>query len=429
MIGTSLVCITASAQVTVSDPELLGKPLAAIEISGNKITAEEIILRELIVAIGDAVTMAALELDQLRVTGLDLFSRVQFNLISRDGLPVLRIEVTEEWYIFPLPFWSYSDDDPPELTYGFRYRQKNFRGRNETLTASLWGGADRGFRFSHDTPWVRGTPTLTRRIELFQTTRKSKNLAVRDLNLESQHTAARLAMGKRWTREFTSELGVRFRLVQADNSLQLAGDGSLDRIIETFIVAAWDGRDLRQLPRRGFYLGTSLIQGYILSSSQQYQRFLIDIRTYIPYHYLSYCFRVQWLPGWGTVPPYDYIIVENTVPIRSSNLLDEGESFFMATFETRFDIYPLRYFTWHEAPFLKQYFRNLQYGLAAEIFVDVGDVYPSEGTPSVDTLMWGYGLGLLIRVPYADVLRLECSWNPEYSFDDVHFSWKLGVSF
>lgn len=424
-----IVCRTAAAQVVIADSSLLSRPIAAIEIDGNRVTEAEIILREMRTEVGIVASLETLQMDQLHVSGLDLFSRVQFSLISRNDQPVLRIEVTEEWYIFPLPYWSLSSDDPTELTYGFRYQQKNFRGRNETLTASLWGGEDRGFMFSHDTPWVKGTPTLTRRIELYQITRTSENLAVRDLNLESRHTVALLSMGRRWTREFTSAAGVRFRLVQADNPLQLAGNGALDRIVEVYLLNVWDGRDLRQLPRRGLYVGTAFIKGYLLSSSQQYQRFSVDLRTYIPYHFMSYCYRFQWYPSWGNIPPYDWIIVEDTAPIRSALLLDEGESFFMATFETRFDICPLHYFTWHRAPFFKQYFRNLQYGLAAEVFVEAGDVYPSGETPTIHTLMWGYGLGLLLRIPYVDVIRLESSWNPDYSFEDVRFSWKLGVSF
>lgn len=429
IIAGQIVCRMSTAQVVIADSALLLRPIAAIEIEGNRVTEEEIILREIKTEVGDAVSLELLQADQLRVSGLDLFSRVEFFLISRNNQPVLRIEVTEEWYIFPLPFWHISDDDPPELTYGIRYQQKNFRGRNETLTASLWGGADRGFMFSHDTPWVKGTPTLTRKIELYQITKTSENLAVRNLNLESRHTVALLGVGRRWTREFTSEAGGRFRLVQADNPLQLAGSGALDRIIEVHLLNVWDGRDLRQLPRRGLYIGTAFIKGYLLSSNQQYQRFSVDLRTYIPYQFMSYCYRVQWHPGWGNIPPYDWIIVEDTAPIRSAMLLHEGESFFMATFETRFDLYPLRYFTWHEAPFFKQYFRNLKYGLAAEIFIEAGDVYPSGETPTTETLMWGYGLGLLLRIPYVDVVRLESSWNPDHSFDDVRFSWKLGVSF
>ena len=419
----------AFAQVSVQDPDLLSRPIDEIVITGNKITQEEIILREMKIRPGEMATEEMLEADRLRILGLDIFSRVEFVLNSRQGRNVLQIKVTEEWYIFPLPYWNLSDDEPPEVTYGFRYLQKNFRGRAETLKASVWGGYDRGFRFAHVTPWMKGTPSLIRSIGLYQKTEESRNLAVKDLGLEARHTVAQLFFGKRWTVETISEVGTRFRLVQADNPLQLATGGDLDRMLEAIVIFIWDGRDLRQLPRKGAYLGGRFTQGWLLSGRQRYQRLALDFRYYHPTKFASICSRLQWHPGWGNVPPYDWIIVESTSPIRSSKLSDEGKSFIGLSVEARFDIFPLRYYTWKKAPYFKSYFRNLKYGLAGEIFIDGGDAYTDPIEPTLKTFMWGYGVGLLLRVPYVDVVRLESSWNPDYSFSDVRFSWKVGISF
>lgn len=418
-----------TAQVTIEDRRLLERPIDRIEVSGNEVTQDAIILREMKTKPGSRITEEMLNADLLRVLGLDIFSRVEFLLTAKDGETVLEIVVTEEWYIFPLPFWSLTSDQPPKVIYGFRYVQKNFRGRTETLKASLWGGADRGFSFSHVNPWVRGTPSLMRSVDLYQITQPSRNVAVRDLDLEAHHTVGQLFFGKRWSVEFSSQIGSRFRLVQADNPLQLAGDGYLDRIVETMIVSTWDGRDLKQLPRKGLYAGGRLLQGWLLSNQQQYQRLFLDLRSYVPVGFFSFCSRLQWYPSWGNVPPYDWIIVEDAIPIRSNHLDGEGKSFIGATLETRFDIVPLHYFSWQGAPFLKSYFRNLTYGLAVEVFLDAGDVYNQASEPAASELMWGYGLGLLVRLPYVDVLRLESSWNPDYSPLEVKFSWRIGVSF
>ncbi|TKJ41835.1 hypothetical protein CEE37_04510 [candidate division LCP-89 bacterium B3_LCP] len=420
---------TASAQLHIEEPSLLNRPIADIVITGNYVTDEKVILSEMKTRKGVIPTREMLELDMLRVQGLDIFTRVEFFLLESAGKSVLNIVVTEEWYIFPLPYWSLSDDTPPELTYGFRFQQKNFRGRNETLSISLWSGDDRGYMLSHTTPRLRGNPTLTSSVSLYQITQTSNNLAVKDLDLESRHTVAQFAIGKRWTREFVSGIGCRFHLVRAENPLQLAGDGLLDRIVETHVSTTWDGRDLRQLSRRGLFGSVRYVQGWVLSLKQQYQRFSVDLRSYLPYHFISLCSRLQWHPSWGSLPPYDWTIIDDNSYIRSVNLSDEGESFYSATFEIRFDLLPLRYFTWQRAPYFKQYFTNLQYGLAAEIFLETGDAYSISDKTSVDNLMWGYGVGLLLRLPYADVIRLESSWNPEYSFSDVLLSWKLGISF
>lgn len=417
------------AQVVIEEISLLNLPIEEIEITGNKITQEEIILREMKLAPGIIPSEELLRSDQLRVLGLDIFSRVEFTLKSRSGKSVLLIEVTEEWYIFPLPYWNLSDDNPPQITYGFRYMQKNFRGRDESLTASLWGGNDRGFSFYHHTPWMRGTPSLIRSVYVYQATSKSENLAVRDLDLEYRQTVGQIFIGKRWSREFSSQIGCRFRLVTAENPLQLATGGELDRMLELEASSAWDGRDLRQFPRRGVYAGSRFLQGWQISSQGHYQRLLLDFRYYIPYKLLSLCQRWEWFPGWGNIPPYDWIIVEETAPIRSTLLRDEGESFLFSSLELRIDVLPLHYFTWRKAPIFKPYFRNLQYGCAAEIFLDVGDAYTSVLSPTVQSLLWGYGVGLLLRLPYVDVIRLENSWNPEYSWREGRLFWRVGMSF
>jgi hypothetical protein len=135
------------------------------------------------------------------------------------------------------------------------------------------------------------------------------------------------------------------------------------------------------------------------------------------------------MPAWGSLPPYDWTIVKSSNLIRSANLSDEGKSFFLSGVELRFDLLKLRYFSWDGAPLLKPYFRNLQYGLAMELFLDLGDAYQVRREIDWESLLWGYGLGLLVRLPYIDVIRLETSWNPEYAFNRMNWSWKIGVAF
>jgi outer membrane protein assembly factor BamA len=195
------------------------------------------------------------------------------------------------------------------------------------------------------------------------------------------------------------------------------------------VWSTWDGRDLRQFPRKGSFLSVWLSQGWVLNSSDQFQRLVIDFRKYFDVGLFALGSRHLWVPSWGNLPPYDWIILQQTTPIRSVNLKDEGRSFFMTSVEARFDLLNIRYFTWHNAPVLRQHFRNLYYGLAGEVFTDFGDAYQSADRFGLNSLQWGYGFGLLVLIPYVNVVRLEWSWNPEYSFRDVRFAWKTGISF
>ncbi|MCX6640149.1 MAG: BamA/TamA family outer membrane protein [bacterium] len=425
-----LVCAgMLAAQVSIPDSSALNFPIKEILITGNEITQNEIILREMKIKPGMLVTETVLERDRLRVQGLNLFGRVEFLLSREDISSILTIKVTEEWYIFPLPYWQLTDQKPPKLIYGFRYLQKNFRGRAESFSGSLWGGENHGFAFSHVNPWMKGTPALSRSINVYQITQASRNLAVHDQGLEHRQTVAEATVGKRWTLEFSGQVGVRFRLIQADNSQQLATSGAVDQILEANFGVIWDGRDLWQFPRRGFYGLSRFSHGWILNSDHQFSRLIEDFRVYVPYRRTSLCARLAWQPGWGEIAPYDWYIVEDSTPIRSFRLCDEGKSLVLTSLETRIVLFPLHYFTWQDAPYFKQYFTNLRYGLAAEVFVDAGDVYNKGTEITSSSLMWGYGGGLILRLPYVDVIRLECSWNPKYSFADVLFTWKVGISF
>ncbi len=417
------------AQVKVDDPTLLNEPLSVIEIAGNQVTKREIILREMQLRAGMTPTMKLLRADQMRVLRLNLFTRVELVLEQRNEQAVLRVNVTERWYIFPQPYWRFKGDDPQKLIYGLRYLQDNFRGRNETLILDLYNGADKGFQFSHQNPWMRGTPELSRTVELFQITRESQQKSLQNPALEERHSHAGLRLGKRWTLDLFSEISFNLRLIQGEIPQQLSSGGLLDRVLETRVWTYYDARDLRTFPRRGFLLSAQYAQGWILNGHRNYQRLFLDARGYIPYNKAALAARMQWLPGWGDVPPYDWIYVTENAPIRSSHLSDEGNSFYMASLETRLDIYSLRYFTWHRAPFFRRYFRDLGFGLSAEFFVDAGDAYFAGELPGWNSVMWGYGTGLLVILPYVDVLRMELSWNPDYSWSATRLSVKTEISF
>jgi len=431
-LGTILLggCPKAPAQVYIDSPQLAGKTIAAIEITGNRVTQPIIILREMHTRPGSRANAEQLDLDLLRVKALGLFNHVEFHLQERDGAAILAISVTEEWYIFPLPYWDFKDNDPQKLIYGFRYRQNNFQGRNETLVFNLWDGVDRGFRALHVTPWVRGTPNISRSIDFAQYSTDSHRLALKGLGLEERHASADIRFGKRWTIEGFTEIGARFRLVRGSQPLQLATSGGLDRLLDVRCAAVWDHRDLRIFPRRGYYLEATAHQGWILDSSLRYQHLQFDARGYQPIlPRVSMAGRLLWNPGWGSVPPYDWIVMDGTSPLRSSGLSDEGTSFWGAFWETRLDFLKVRSFTWEKAPLFREYFRNLEYGLSAEIFVDVGDAYQSYRQVGWEAMQTGYGAGLLLILPYVDVLRLELSFNPDYSWNAGKFGLKADISF
>jgi hypothetical protein len=116
-------------------------------------------------------------------------------------------------------------------------------------------------------------------------------------------------------------------------------------------------------------------------------------------------------------------------PLRTTGVSDQGRSFYKAALEARFELTDLHYFTWKKAPLFPKYFRNLEYGLGAEIFFEGGDVYNDPSEAGLAELKLGYGAGLLLRLPYVEVTRLELYFNPDRALKEYSYNLKTDISF
>jgi outer membrane protein assembly factor BamA len=141
-----------------------------IFIVGNKITKDQIILRELTMKPGDIVYSAELsiilDLDKKKLVNTRLFNTVEIKTLEfqKDELDLL-IEVNERWYTFPAPifeladrnfneWWQNYNHDFRRVNYGLRLYQFNMRGRNETLRLTAQFGFQRRFEVSYRFPYI-----------------------------------------------------------------------------------------------------------------------------------------------------------------------------------------------------------------------------------------------------------------------------------
>jgi len=122
-----------------------------IVISGNEVTHESIILRELVFSIGDTIEkmklLPALQRSKDNLLNLALFNFVNLNIKHLDNNRIdVIIDVTERWYIWPVPILEYADrnfstfiqnKDWEKINYGVWLKWSNFRGRNELFTGKV----------------------------------------------------------------------------------------------------------------------------------------------------------------------------------------------------------------------------------------------------------------------------------------------------
>ncbi len=139
-----------------------------ILIIGNKVTRQRIIERELTLKPGDSINARRLDFeldwDKKKLYNLRLFNTVSVRALDKgnDHFDLL-VEVTERWYIFPVPIFELSDrnfnewwnnynHDLTRVNYGVRIYKNNFRGRNESLRFTAQFGFYRKFDLQYRIP-------------------------------------------------------------------------------------------------------------------------------------------------------------------------------------------------------------------------------------------------------------------------------------
>lgn len=139
-----------------------------ILIIGNKVTRRRIIERELSLKPGDTIRaeglQAALLWDKNKLYNLRLFNTVSVRALELTNNHIdLLVELTERWYIFPVPIFELSDrnfnewwnnynHDLSRINYGVRIYKNNFRGRNESLRLTAQFGFYRKFDLQYRIP-------------------------------------------------------------------------------------------------------------------------------------------------------------------------------------------------------------------------------------------------------------------------------------
>ncbi len=140
-----------------------------IYITGNRITKNYIIERELSFKKGDSLSLPdliqAFRKARERLINTHLFNdAVVYLKAFRGYVADIEIDVKERWYIFPLPYfrpvdrnlsvWQEHDYSLSRVNYGLKYNHYNFTGRNDNLTAWLITGYSRQVELAYDMPYA-----------------------------------------------------------------------------------------------------------------------------------------------------------------------------------------------------------------------------------------------------------------------------------
>ena len=163
--------------------------VSEININGNKITQENIILREIVFAKNNSFSISELESkikeSKYNLINLKLFNFVEIDYVLTDSKAKVTINLTERWYIWPYPIFEISERnfnswweefktskyaDFSRLNYGLFLNWNNFRGKNEMVQLKIRRGFKEHYLLSYQMPYLNKNKTfgLNTNLQLFR---------------------------------------------------------------------------------------------------------------------------------------------------------------------------------------------------------------------------------------------------------------------
>ncbi len=422
-----------------------------IEISGNKLTRNSIILRE--ITFGEGETIPREELARrIHNSRENIFNTRLFNIVKMDMVPVtgsdsvdIGVSVIERWYIWPIPFVQLSDRnfnawwesrDFSRITYGVDLSFRNVRGRNETLQILTHFGYNQKYGFTYTIPYIDRKEKLGLGFgaeidlnhEIAVKTEDNKPVYMKD----NSRFLKKLATGyiqliARPDIYSTHSVKISYNYYDFAEALQtvpsfFVGESTLLQFFTFNYFFKNDHRDVQFYPLTGYYIDAEI--NYSIPFAVACNAFLkANFRKYWQLGNRWYCasgftgkisleeeqpypFRQGLGYGREFVRGYEYYVVD-------------GQHFALLKNTLKWAILPQRVV---KLPFLKsEKFNTVPLALYLNAFIDLGYVYNNEGDNDYlveqsgntlqNSLLTGYGAGIDFTTYYDIVVRVEFSLN------------------
>ncbi|NTV82870.1 MAG: hypothetical protein HGA23_01040 [Bacteroidales bacterium] len=423
----------------------------SISLTGNKITRDNIIMRELVFNSGDYLQKEKLDSLILR-SKENLMNTLLFNFVDitkrysgADSAGVIvKVDVVERWYIWPTPILKISDrnfnvwwqtKDFSRLSYGFYIDWKNFRGRKENLNIRFQWGYERELMLQYHIPYLNKKKTLGMRLGFGFA--QQRETAFQTMNNKQEfykdpETYARqegFASGQFLVRRniYNSHLfEIRYdEHLFSDSLIEQNVNFTIDsahdvRYLSFSYQFKSDHRDFKSYPLKGHYIDFGLTKRGLWNFSSN------TINTF----YLSATFRKYWelhpriyfatgINGQISAGQQPYFILTGIGygrdVIRSYEYyLVDAQHFGILKNNVKFALIPNQV---RNINFIgTDKFGKIFYALYLNVFFDAGyGVYNQDfGRETNDlqnALLFGYGTGLDFVTYYDVVIRLEFSVN------------------
>jgi outer membrane protein assembly factor BamA len=425
-----LIAILHLAKLSAApeDPDLsgirwaLGTTVDSITVRGNKRTQSLAILREMETRPGGVMTEKAIRRDFHYLSDLSPIASVHFGADSLGpGRTALRIEVVERsgWFLRAvLPTLKYNFETG--LTYGVRWKDKNFGGRLEQVSVDYQRNQrdDDAITLSWSSAWVGWRHIgVGGQLRYFNRGDPPQNISL----LEDVGVVTHVALP-------LTESRIRFSRIEASLSLDKSRSGSVstepvkDVVFSPAVAYRFDSRDSPLKPGTGgtFYAGVG--QSVTLDDGRDpFYRFNNEIRLFFGVGERSVIALLSDLfYQFGDFPDFSTIGLGGAETLRGyPERRFAGYHRWHGTIEWRYAYLRKKVF---RLPIVKQF----DVGLSFLTFIDGGIVWRGSHDFRADQLHGTGGAGILFYSPIRDVLRLDFGFSLE---GDARFEAGTGIRF
>lgn len=421
-------------------------------IVGNRLTRDQIILRELTLKPGDIIFSrdlpSILDLDRKKLINTRLFNTVDIRIMElADSKVDLLIDLNERWYTFPSPifelsdrnfndWWQNYDHDLKRVNYGLRLYQFNMRGRNETLRFVAQFGFQRKFELMYRFPYIDKRQKHGISIDLGFHETKNLAYATHDHKYLYTHSDQILRNERRagvtytYRNSFyqTHSFSAEFRnlhvnqIVLDSNADYIHGEALRQEYPSLSYQFNSDHRDVAAYPLKGNQFMVELSHDG-LGISKDLNRFEAGV-LYSRYVDLKNNFylsnnTIGYFSAPDDVPYLNYgVLGQRKQFVRGYELYVMEGPWYLLNKTTFKKLIFNRQYHWALMP--AQQFRYIPISIYVKTYADLGYVrnYPyyetlPENTALSDKLLFGTGFGIDFVGSYDVVLRFEYSFNAE----------------
>lgn len=423
----------------------------SIEITGNKITRDHIILREIIFKPGESINILALD-SMMERSRENLMNTLLFNFVYIDrtfaegdsSLVNVKVDVTERWYIWPTPILKINDrnfnvwwqtKDFSRLSYGFYIDWKNFRGRKENLIFKFQWGYERNFMVQYLIPYLNRKKTLgmgfgfglsRQREAAYQTIFNKQEFYKDTLTYALQDWYAYGQFVIRMDIYNSHQFELRYdqhhfsdSLLDQNINYTIDSADELKYISFSYLFKS-DHRDFKSYPLKGYYFDAGVLKHGLWTFNTNTLNTFEAVATFRKYWQLHprfyYASGINAQVSAGLHP---YFILggigfDRDVIRSYEYYLVNARHFAIWKNNVKFAIIPT---TVKEIKFIKSdKFGKVHYALYMNVFVDAGySVYNQDFGKETNDLqnsfLLGYGAGLDFVTYYDVVMRFEFSVN------------------